>query len=362
MTAYDVVVLGGGPAGCATALALRRYGTFRTLVVESSDYSGSRVGESIPPDARLLLEQLGIFDDFQNEQHERCLGSCSSWGADDLGYNDFLFNPMGAGWHLDRARFDRFLARKANVRTATPFSGIERANDDGFELRLGTSEIVSAHFVVDATGRNAVFARQMGAKKVLLDRLTCACAYFALPPQSTFSRLTMLEAVEYGWWYAAKVPNGQLAVALACDAELMRGDALHERDAWLARLRDTRHLSKALAGSSYIDDSLWVCTAPTFLLDKTEGHRWLAVGDAASAYDPISSQGIYKALSNGLQAAPVIASLLHGRRPDADYGASIAGAFGDYLTSRNYFYGTERRWADAPFWKRRTERAALSAH
>ena len=110
---YDVAILGGGPAGCATALALRQQGISRILVVESGFYQNIRVGESIPPDTRVLLEKLGIWSDFLKEEHEPCLGSCSSWGHDRLGYNDFLFNPHGNGWHLDRRRFDALLARKA---------------------------------------------------------------------------------------------------------------------------------------------------------------------------------------------------------------------------------------------------------
>lgn len=368
-SAYDVVVLGGGPAGCAAALALRQHGISKTLIVESSRYDTTRIGESIPPDTRLLLEQLGVWRDFVNEKHEPCLGSCSSWGADELGYNDFLFNPLGNGWHLDRARFDRFLARKAEecgaeVRTGTTFTALERATPEGFRLRLdgddGSSRTVSAAFVVDATGRHATFARRMGARKVFLDRLTCASAFFRLPAQSKFFSLTILEAVAYGWWYAARVPDGRLAVAVACDAELMRSASLHESDSWLAHLSETRHVSSALAGCSYVEKSLVVCTAPSYLLDKTGGHRWLAVGDAASAYDPISSQGIHKALSNGLQAAAVIAAFLNGHTNErGDYGTSVARRFDDYLKSRNYFYGVEQRWAESPFWKRRTERAAL---
>ena len=67
------------------------------MLVESSRYEISRIGETVPPDTRLLLDQLGILADFLAEKHEPGLGSCSSWGADELGYNDFLFNPQGNG-------------------------------------------------------------------------------------------------------------------------------------------------------------------------------------------------------------------------------------------------------------------------
>src|SRR5271167_3730001 len=110
---FDVVVLGAGPAGCATALSLAKAGISQVLLVEPARDGDLRVGESVPPDIRILLDELGLWDEFLADDHETCLGSCSSWGADALGYNDFLFNPLGNGWHLDRGRFDGFLARKA---------------------------------------------------------------------------------------------------------------------------------------------------------------------------------------------------------------------------------------------------------
>jgi flavin-dependent dehydrogenase len=362
--AYDVVVLGGGPAGCAAALTLRGRGIGRVLVVEATHYDATRIGESIPPDTRVLLQQLGVWQEFVAERHEPCLGSCSSWGDDELGYNDFLFNPLGNGWHLDRARFDRFLAQKAEqsgaeLRTATRFTTVEDSSAEGFHLRL-EDETVFASYVIDATGTHAAFARQLGAKKLFLDRLSCAAAFFQLPAQSPFSRMTMLEAVPYGWWYTAKLPAGRLAVAVACDPEFLRAAGLQEESAFLAHLRETRHLSKALVDATPVDGSLIVCTAPSYLLDTTAGHRWLAAGDAASAYDPISSQGIYKALSNGLHAGAVAADFLQGiAETPAAYTSSIAASFEGYRKNRNYFYEAERRWSDAPFWKRRTQRTAL---
>lgn len=369
MHVYDVVVLGGGPAGSATAISLTLRGTARILVVESSRYEGSRIGETIPPDTRLVLEELGVWDDFVNESHEPCLGSCSSWGDAKLGYNDFLFNPFGNGWHLDRRRFDLFLAKKtgefgAEVRTCTKFISAERIGREGFRLRLeadkGQTQIVTARFVVDAMGMHSGFARQMGAKKRFLDRLTCVSAFFELANASSFSQLTMLEAVEYGWWYAAKLPNALLAVALASDPELIRRASLNRKDEWLACLTKTRHISANVADCSLIEDNLRVCTAPSLLLDNAVGDGWLAVGDAASTYDPISSQGIYKALSNGVEAAEIIAAFLVGDVERlSDYHSSVASRFEDYLANRNYFYGMEQRWSASPFWSKRQQRTAL---
>lgn len=368
--AYQVVVLGGGPAGSATALALRRRGISGVLLVEAGvveDTAAVRIGESIPPESRLLLEKLGIWQGFLAAGHEPCLGSCSVWGGDEPGYNDFLFNPHGHGWHLDRGRFDAWLARRAadegvEIRDRTRYDGVE-ACKGGFALRLTTAEVsrtVTTRFVVDATGSASRFARSMGAIRRFHDRLSYVAAFLEVPASITVSRLTLLEAVEYGWWYAARLPERRVAVALASDPEIVKQEGLHRQDAWLARLRETRHLSDELIDCRPAHGGTVLRTAPSFVLDRPCGTGWLAVGDAASSYDPISSQGIYKALLDGLEAAEPIARWL-GDAIDAagpldDYAAAVAARFADYLGNRNYFYEIERRWPAAPFWLRRRSR------
>src|SRR5881394_2045937 len=54
----------------------------RALIVEAGRHEDARIGESVPPDTRRLLGELGVLDDFLAEAHEPSLGSCSSWGSE----------------------------------------------------------------------------------------------------------------------------------------------------------------------------------------------------------------------------------------------------------------------------------------
>jgi flavin-dependent dehydrogenase len=102
------------------------------------------------------------------------------------------------------------------------------------------------------------------------------------------------------------------------------------------------------------------------------GDAWLAVGDAAQAYDPLSSQGIDKAL----QTASHAGHLIHYALTDAPHGATELGRgnsfiqqydaqlqklWQTYLSQRDYFYGIQPRWPDQPFWQRRRQRAREAA-
>ncbi len=377
---WDVVILGGGPAGCATALSLRRRGVERVLVVEAGTYDAVRIGESVPPDIRRLLgDELGLWPEFVAERHEPCHGSRSAWGSDRLGYNDFLFNPYGHGWHLDRRRFDAFLARKAADRgiavlTGRRFEKAEPLEGGGHRLHIaggdgacgdgvsdnGRYDTVEARFVVDATGPRGRFVRRQGGRPRLLDRLVFVAGFFALPENSPLTRQTMLEAAEQGWWYAARLPDRRCVVALATDADIVRSKGLNREVPWLESLLDTRHIVAALAGSALEAHGVATWVAVSFLRDRIAGPDWLAVGDAASGYDPLSSQGIQKAMTDAVDAAEAIAERLgSGADIVGDYADRVNGRFDDYLANRNHFYGQERRWADAPFWRTRRERTAL---
>ena len=81
---------------------------------------------------------------------------------------------------------------------------------------------------------------------------------------------------------------------------------------------------------------------------KIFGENWLAVGDSASSYDPLSGRGILKALRHGAGAARAIAE-----GSFESYAALVRREFQDYVRQRRTFYADEQRWPGSNFWSRR---------
>lgn len=79
-------------------------------------------------------------------------------------------------------------------------------------------------------------------------------------------------------------------------------------------------------------------------LDRAGGDGWLAIGDAAMSFDPISSHGLLTALSTGLAA---------GETSLADYQSFADTTWRAYTRMRQACYASEGRWGEAPFWRKR---------
>lgn len=356
---FEVLIVGAGPAGATAALNLAP--TRGVCLLDQRSEVPPRIGESLPPAARRLLTDMGLFQAFLSQGHAPCFGNRAAWGSAVPYETDFLRDTDGHGWHLDRARFDGWLRRIAVERGAALLAparvrSIERGGGR-WTAELVTRDRslqVAADFLIDAGGRAAPVATRLGARRQTQDGLVCGWIHGAAHNIGADSGLTYVEAYEDGWWYTAAIPQGRRVLAYHTDADLPAAREVAHSEGLLARARRSGELARLLAECGFTPMQSGFTAAHTMAIDPCGGDGWLAAGDAALSCDPLSSQGLLNALFTGLAAAEAADRHLSGCK-DAVPGCveTIAGIGRAYRRHLAFYYQAETRWSHAPFWQRR---------
>ncbi len=367
----DVAVVGGGPTAVAVASTLHRAGV-NVVVVAGATGAGRRpsFGQSAPPGTDRLVRDLIAPTAFDPDAHLRSLGNRASWGSTSLVLTDFMFNPFGTGWHLDRAAFDRQLLdalAESGVEVLRDQDVVASAHPREWQLTVdGTTgtRTLGARVVCDASGRRATVARAHGASTTRVDHLV-AVACLVGRSDDDDDLTSTVQAVPSGWWYTAPVPGGSRAFVHFTDPDLLDRAVTRSWLTFADAMGAADHVAEIATASGALDAPRTpvLFAAGSRRLTSVVGDGWVAAGDAAVTFDPLSSQGILTALLTGREAGTTIARML---APGADasgdasrqYAAMWQRVVADHEREYARCFDLEARFAHEPFWARRRARLA----
>jgi flavin-dependent dehydrogenase len=336
---YDAIIIGGGPAGAATATRLAQAGR-RVALLERERFPRFHIGESMLPCSVALLRELGALEAVDGAGFPRKYAAEFVVGDGSLSrrypFVDSLLAGSPYAFEVDRDRFDEILLDNAaragvDVRQACEVRDFS-IGGDRVEVVAGDATL-RASVLVDATGQ-----RSMLAGRFKLRRMDPELRNFAVFSHyggasrgggDTAGDITIV-LVPDGWWWVIPLAGDRTSVGLVAPAKALGGgkpDAayfergLAESPYLAARFDAARRLAPIRTASDY-----------SYSASQLTGDRWLLVGDAAAFIDPVFSSGVQLALAGAFQAAAAIDAALARRR-----------------FSRAAFAGYER-------WLRRTER------
>lgn len=336
---FNAAVIGAGPAGAIAAYVLARAGR-RVILYDRPKRPARKAGESLPAAVRPLLRHLDLLHVVEDGGHLLAHGNYTSWGGSKLNLTDFSEDPHGLGWHLDRMKFERDLLHAALE------AGVVYC-----EQQIHSAQELDADWILDTSGRNSLLARDFGVQRLRDDDLTAVYGWYKIKLHDFDSR-TLLEATKYGWWYSARLPDRTRIVAFHTDAKTA-AHLFRTPELWRDLIDNSRYIRKLSLRTDPLG-GLHLGEASGSRLERFSGPGWLAAGDCALTFDPLSSQGLFNAIYTGMKAGQAVHATLCGD-PMAitNYTSRLEQIRAKYLAHHYSYYAIEQRWAQAPFWRSR---------
>jgi flavin-dependent dehydrogenase len=360
---YQVIIAGAGPAGCACAIVLNQAG-FTVCLVDDPDNKTLKVGESLPGAAIRLLERLkisGLEQLVGAGNYKTCVANASAWGSEQWQYNDAMLNPEGGGWHLNRAQFDQAL-RQTAIKQGVSFvqgkvTALNKRAIDKQQVTIETpdksQQQLQCEWLVDATGRPSVVSKLNGKNKKRFDHQVAAVAWLKANSADT-DNMTRIKSVNQGWWYSARLPDGKRVIAFFSlsreTTALAKQPANFVQACNHSKILPNEILQQQLAGDIKLSD------AGVSQLNEVICDKWLAIGDAAISFDPLSSQGIFFALYSGIRGAEAILACKEMETGEAamnTYQQQVDNVFQANQKARQYHYASEARFSEQTYWQQR---------
>ncbi|MCW1979445.1 flavin-dependent dehydrogenase [Xanthomonas arboricola] len=343
----DVLIIGGGPAGCAAAIVLAQQGWAVTLL-EKEQHPRFHIGESLLPMNIPILERLGVLEQV------RAIGVLkrgADFPNDAGGYNTFRFShaldaKADYAFQVPRAQFDQVLfarAREVGV-DAREQVKVESVAFDGEQPVLQARSVDGVQqfrprYLLDASGRDTFMGNRLKLKRANAKHQSAAVfSHFrgvTRRPGEDAGNISIYRHA-HGWMWLIPLPDDVMSVGAVCypdymktrkgDSEgfLLRTLALNPEVA--ARMADAERVAPVHATGNYA----YECT-------RMSGPRWLLLGDAYTFVDPMFSSGVFLAMHSAERGAAMVDAVLRAPQREASLQRALSRELARGLSEFKWF-------------------------
>src|SRR5262252_3490805 len=338
---YDVIVIGGGPAGSSVASILAREGC-KVVLFEKEKFPRHHIGESLMTDTYWTFQRMGFIEKLKSsaftQKYSVQFANQAGKESHPFYFFEAVHNESAVTWQVTRAVFDKMLFEHAAEQGATVHQGVavkqvlfegDKATGVEVEMPDGLRHMFYARVIVDATGQSAMLSNKF-AWRVRDPKLKKAVLYSyfkgAHREKDLNGGATLVLRTPKGsggWFWYIPLEDDITSVGIVADPEyLVKG-----RGQDLARIFDEEvekcEPCRRRVASGVRVDKIYSILDYSYRSKQCAGDGFILIGDAYGFLDPIYSSGVLLAL----KMAELAADAIHDAFRNADFSAERLGQF-----------------------------------
>ena len=338
---FDVIVMGGGPAGSSVAGILAREGR-KVIVFEKEIFPRHHIGESLMTDTYWTFRRLGVLEKLKESPFVRkySVQFANAAGKESRPFYFFeaVHHESAVTWQITRAQFDHLLIDHAAEQGAVVHQGVlvkqvifdgDQAVGVEVQMQDGTREKFFAKVVVDATGQSAMLSNKF-RWRMRDPKLKKAVVYSYFkgahrePDLNGGATLVLrTEPGSGGWFWYIPLENDITSVGIVADPEyLVKGRGQDLAKILQEEIDKCEPVRKRVAGSERVD-KVYSILDYSYRSKHNSGNGFIIIGDAYGFLDPIYSSGVLLAL----KMAELAADAIHDAFNHDDFSAARLGQY-----------------------------------
>lgn len=362
--AYDVIVIGGGPAGSATATLVADQG-HKVLLLERETFPRFKVGESLIPATFDVLERLGMLDKLR-ASHFVEKYSVQFYGGSGRPSVPFYFNEIDPSersqtWQVLRSEFDQMLLDNAREHGVQAEEGVQvkdvlfegdravgvRAQFPERDGDAAETRDLHCNVVVDASGQRAMLARKLNLRQSdPCLRMAALFAHFegGHRDEGIDEGATLILHTENqeAWFWYIPLPENRVSVGVVGPIpHLIHGRQGKPERTFEEEIQRCPGLAPRLENARRVSD-VHVLNDFSYVTKEVAGPGYMLVGDACGFLDPMYSSGVLLALRSGELAADTLNDALAAGDLSGDrlavYGPRFKSGMGAFRQLVYAFY------------------------
>ena len=306
---YDVIVMGGGPAGSSVASMLAREGR-QVILFEKEIFPRHHIGESLMTDTYWTFRRMGLLDKLKARPFVRkySVQFANSAGKESRPFYFFesVHHESAVTWQVTRAKFDHILLKNARSKgvdvregwTVTCFSESDSEAKIEATSPEGTKHAFTGKFLIDASGRGNMTGNQEGLRVVHPHLKKLAVFGHFRNVQLDVGREggdTIITRLENKWFWIIPVSSEKTSVGCVMDQSEFASRKETPQQIFDSFWKSSPILRKRMEGAELVGP-IQVTSDFSYQNQRYVGKRLMRVGDAAGFMDPIFSAGVFLAL------------------------------------------------------------------